>query len=180
MKKSQYIVLGALVVMFFGTSLSVFAHDGVEHNTHGEAMLHEAPSLQQMEELIVVLKELIRLLQTKIDSERTNRVEGEMQSSINTKISNPPYVKNEQVSPESNDEVYTVRHEDAQTTEKLVIEVEEHHGSTHVHVRYVDKPESMFFIEVPLTNREGIEQEIVRKTGLSESVVRDALIFLNE
>jgi hypothetical protein len=59
----------------------------------------------------------------------------------------------------------------------LVIEVESHFNKTHVHVRYVDKPEDMFFTTVPITDVDGIVRETAMRTGLGADMVRAALTF---
>lgn len=62
--------------------------------------------------------------------------------------------------------------------EVLMIELEPHNGRTHAHVRYVDKPEEMFFIEPSLSDEDGIVSALVLRTGLSADVVRGALKYM--
>jgi hypothetical protein len=57
------------------------------------------------------------------------------------------------------------------------IEVEEHDGKTHVHARYVDKPEDMFFVDAPLNDEAALIQAITKHTGLPAMVVKPALVY---
>lgn len=61
---------------------------------------------------------------------------------------------------------------------KLLIELEEHSGKTHAHVRYVDgKPEAMFFVDPPLSDENAVVAAIAAKTGLSQDEVRGAIKY---
>lgn len=64
------------------------------------------------------------------------------------------------------------------TAKKLVIEVETHGSKTHTHVRYIDKPESMFFVDAATTDEDGLVKDIVAKTGLSADEVKKALVYM--
>ncbi len=75
------------------------------------------------------------------------------------------------------DEMHETSSEDVHMEVKLVIELEEHSGKTHVHVRYVDKPEDMFFVNVALSDEAGIIEEVVLRTGLSSLDVKAALKY---
>jgi predicted DsbA family dithiol-disulfide isomerase len=80
---------------------------------------------------------------------------------------------------EEGDEHSKDEHEEASTTTaKLVIEIEPHMGKTHVHMRYTDKPEEMFFVDVAITDEDSIVSAISQKTGMHADVVRPALKYM--
>jgi hypothetical protein len=62
--------------------------------------------------------------------------------------------------------------------QRLIIEVEAHHGTTHVHVRYPNKPEVMFFVNAPLSDRHALTRAIQQQTSITEEDITKALIFL--
>lgn len=59
----------------------------------------------------------------------------------------------------------------------LVIEVETHHGRTHVHYRPKNAAEDMFFIDTPITDEEGILQELQKRYSTDREVMRRALVY---
>ncbi len=62
-------------------------------------------------------------------------------------------------------------------TPQFKIEVEPHNGKTHVHVRWLDKPEEMFFVETDLHDTAGIIVAVKARTGLTDDVIREALTY---
>jgi hypothetical protein len=157
------ISLSLLTAVLLGGVSLAYAHDGEDH---GDAEMKEL-SIPQMEQMIALLKQVVTLMVT---------------------LKSMPVVTSVSVTPDTiqvvpHEEVHTEDHAEDHTDEvveekKLIIELEEHHGKTHVHVRYVDKPESMFFIDTPLTNVDGIVVDVTSRTGLGADEVRSALKFL--
>jgi hypothetical protein len=61
---------------------------------------------------------------------------------------------------------------------KFAIEVETHNGKTHVHVRYIDKAEEQFYVNADIDDEDEVIEDIHDKTGLPESVIEPAIIYL--
>ncbi len=149
----------------FGVGLMpALAHNGEEHgDEHTEV---REMSITEMEQMISLMQQLVVLL----TAMRT------LQPSMIAPVSAIHEME------EHHDE-HSVEHEDAVTdheaeSAKLVIEVEPHNNQTHVHVRYTDKPEEMFFVTVALSDEEGIVSAVSARTGLSQDEVRVALKFM--
>jgi len=169
--KSTYTIFSALVALTLMTApLSVVrAHGDETHETKAEAVAHEKKeahvmSVDEMKQMITMLRQLIALI---VEQKR---------------IKNAPAP-----SPAAHTEMETHHEEHAAATttttvateeKKLVIEVEKHFDKTHVHARYVDKAEEMFFVEAALTDETALIAAIVAKTGLSTDVVKAALKYL--
>jgi predicted DsbA family dithiol-disulfide isomerase len=140
--------------------------------------------IKRMETLISVLKQLITVMKEL----RTQYPE--MSFSVPTVVV-PPVASDHHA--EANTIVKTGTHEesateghDAPTTlpattptvPKLVIEIEEHSGKTHAHVRYIDgKPEAMFFVDAPISNEDAVVTAISAQTGLGKEEVKNALKY---
>ncbi len=162
------------VALLFGTSYeTVFAH-GDDHHT--STILIDQDDLQtstveQLEEIVALLNQLVLLInalhiQQGYTYQPTNpTVTDDTEEMESHHMEHAP----ETTDAPENDEVVSVA--------RLVIEIEPHNGKTHVHVRYVDKPEEMFFVESSIDNENGIVTEVHARTGLDESVVREALTY---
>ncbi len=173
MKKITSLLL--VLSMVFSVSHVVRAHGGVEHESDVEAVAHTELTDTQMRTLIALLQKLVVLLTAQNEARN---------SAVTTPVPGPeivaPVEDEMEIHHEEHGTPVTVRQEDAVTTEKLVIEVEAHNGNTHVHVRYVEKPEVMFFIAVPITDKDEVIRETAHATGLSEEEVRGAVVYLGE
>jgi hypothetical protein len=160
----------SMIVLAMLLSISVsFAHEGVTHETEEEEKTHTELSNEQMETIIELLQKLVVLLTYKMELARSK----EAPVAVSMPVPHEDEATEEVHEHDEEMEVIT------EVTNTLKIEVEEHNGSTHVHVRYVDKPESMFFIQIPLSDRSGIVREVALKTGLSEGDVDGALVFVS-
>jgi hypothetical protein len=62
--------------------------------------------------------------------------------------------------------------------EVFAIEIETHHGDTHVHMRYVDAPEEQFFVDADIDDEEALIEDIHEKTGYPKSIIEPALVYL--
>jgi hypothetical protein len=156
----------------FVHSLPASAHGGVEHETIGEASAHELATMEQMETAIALLKKLIALLEMK--RELSLIVPASASTPVTpSALSDAP---NDEMA-EHHEEHDTESEHSAPPTPHLIVELEAHYGKTHVHVRYVDKPEDMFFVDAPLSNEDAIVHEVATKTGLSESTVKEAIVY---
>jgi ABC-type nickel/cobalt efflux system permease component RcnA len=159
----------ALALVFGATFIPVLAHDGEDHSEVKEM------SLAEMEQVIGIMQKLIMLLTTL----RT------MQPTMTTPVVHTPQEMKEHHDEHSDkhEEEHEHEHEHASNDHhgdeaKLIVEVEPHNNQTHVHVRYVDKPEEMFFVNAGMNNEDGIVSEVSARTGLSQHEVRAALKYL--
>ncbi len=166
----QTIVLrgGALALtlsLVFGVALMpALAHDGEDHSDEGSKV--KEMSITEMEKMIGLMQQLIVLLTTLRTMQPT--------------VTIPVAVADEM---EEHHDEHAVEHEDADTDEeedeaKLVIEIEPHNNQTHAHVRYVNKPEEMFFVTSDINDEDGIVSDISSRTGLSQDEVREALKYM--
>lgn len=171
MKYLQFIVIVTLVVGVLSTKQFVFAHEGVTHATEVESTLHTEQTEEQMRTIIALLQKLIFLLQSKRDAQYVVPTD-----SVTTSVPTQGAHDDEM---EEHHEMHAVEEksvEDTVLAKKLIIEVEEHNNATHVHVRYVDKPEEMFFVTAPLSDENSVVRMTAERTGISEADVRAALV----
>ena len=168
-KKTWYITAISLLVVFMCTTQNavVFAHGDEVHESED---VHLGDSeLKRMEKLVQLLNEMVLLLQALKIQQGYETVN--MDTQANTDSTNEM--------DEHNDEH---AHEDTSTTEptetnKLIIEVETHNEKTHVHTRYVDKPEDMYFVDAPIDDEEALIEAIKARTGLSHDEIKEALVY---
>lgn len=181
-------ILTTVLALSYVASLGlVLAHEGEEHENEAEAMHHEAEvkaemSVAQMEQMVKLLQQLVTIL---------TQYKAQYGTYTPVRPSTPPPAY---VAPVAHEDDEDEHHEDATHEEEeehehdmatsttpvktLVIEVEPHNGKTHIHIRYVDKPEEMFFVDTAITDEDGIVADIVTKTGLDADVARDAIKFM--
>ena len=177
--KKTVLMYTLLVVFMFTISSLGFTQVTVSAHTHDEVINHtetESNEIARMEKLLSLLNQLVMLLGTL-----------KVQQSYSQTIVEPAH---ENASSEMN--IHHTEHHGApsdvesatSTVEvihvepKLVIELETHANGTHAHVRYVDKPEVMFFVSANINDEAGIIAGIVAKTGLSVDEVRNALKYM--
>jgi hypothetical protein len=181
MNQNNYTRLGMVsleimlaLLLTFTFTLRAHAHNGVDHATEAESAMHTAESLEPR---VVILQQLVSLLTEykKLYGAFPLPITTHADDSHDHDDSSPTLDTHED---ELEDEDAHDETADSNDDSKLVIEVEEHMGRTHVHVRYTDKPEEMFFVDTPLSNEDGLVADIVSRTGLSADVVRPALTYL--
>lgn len=161
-------ILLSMLALVFGTSLFyAFAHGDEEHK-HADHAEVSGVEIKRMETLIDLLEHLVTLM-----------------SALKIQQGYAPVVVLPRASVEHDESKMDMHHEEhgAEATsttpvQVLMIEVEPHSDKTHVHVRYVDKPEEMFFVTSDIHDTTGIVNELNTKTGLSKEVIRKALKFL--
>lgn len=148
-----------------------YGHDGEEHGT--ETTL----TLEEMEDLIVQLKQIIELLILRNELERKivislTPVESHTIDAIHDE-------HHDMDAPAENMDDHMENHDAIVEAieKKLIIELEEHSGKTHVHIRYTDKAEDMFFAEAVLTDTNGVVEVIQKHSGLSDDVIRAAIVY---
>jgi hypothetical protein len=173
----KYIIFPAIIMVLAGTSgigHRASAHEGVVHTTEVEEIEHSELTDTQMRTIIALLQKLIFLLQMKQDARQTVY---DYQAPVTVPVSDDAHTgeMEEHHEMHSNEPDVT---EIVEPIKKLVIEVEEHNNATHVHVRYVDKAEEMFFVTAPISDENGVIRMIAERTGLSEADVRVALVYL--
>ena len=177
MKQTITVQIGAFVfaiLMVLGMSVApALAHNGEDHATEAEATAHASESgsaeIAKLEQTITLLKQLILLI---------NAIR--IQQWYATVVI--PVVEDTHDEMEDHHTDESMHHdEDVNTsdeTEHLVIEIEPHNDKTHAHVRYVDKPEEMFFVDSDITDEDGIVADIHERTGLSEDEIVSALKYM--
>lgn len=174
-------ILIAGVLMLAPLSLAL-AHAGEEHETKAEEVAHEAKtaremSMGEMEQMISLLRQLIALI---VEQKRVAALPAVAAPAAKADAEMELH-HDEHAKDSDDDHADEDAHDDdaAEAAEKkLVIEVEAHFGKTHVHVRYVDKPESMFFVEAALTDEAALVAAIAAKTGFTSDEVKAALKYL--
>jgi hypothetical protein len=172
------LLFGAFVLGQGGASKYAYAHEGEEHE---EVTL----TLEEMEDLIGKLRQIIQLLTLRNQLQRSIQTPSEPTHAEDIMEDHHAMDTEEGEKMEDHgmmsDEPDDDHHEDTATgspsTQKLIIEVETHNGTTHVHARFADGTESMFFVSAPLTDEDGIVRETTAKIGLSESDVRAAIVY---
>ncbi len=173
MKQTITIRAGVLMValaLLFGVSCApVFAHEGVDHSNVAEATLHESESAEiaKLEKILSLLNQLVILINAL-----------HIQQGYPSVLP-PPLVADDQDEMEEHHEEHSPEPVTvAPEVKKLVIEVEEHNSKTHVHVRYVDKAEEMFFVDSVITDEDGLVGDIHERTELEEDDIREALSYM--
>jgi hypothetical protein len=172
------IVIIFLVLSVLAIAPVVFAHGDEE----SEEVEKSEMSVPQMEQMIKVLNQLVSLLT-------------QYKAQYGAYTPTPAYIApsapkaeehHEEVeAEEDHDEAATEGdHDEAAATPapatvtKLTIEIEEHSGKTHAHVRYIDgRPEAMFFVDQPISNEAAVVDAISAKTGLGKEEVKNALKY---
>jgi hypothetical protein len=154
--RTTAIALTCALLMSVGV-FTALAHNGETHETAAESDVHD---VEQLEKIVYLMQQVIILLTTLRSLPASAAVP-------TTPAATEPH-----------------EHEHSETTTTatpvatLVIEVEEHHDDTHVHVRYVDKPEEMFFVDADMHDEAGLIADIVERTGLTSSEVGAALKYM--
>ncbi len=169
-----------VLAMSYVASLSLaLAHNGEVHDESvAHAEVKTQMSLEQMEQMVKLLQQLVTVL---------SEYKAQYGAYTPPHTTVPAYVA--PVAHEEDEHDEDALHEEEEEHEHdmatsstpaktLVIEVEPHSGKTHVHIRYTDKAEEMFFIDPPLSDVDGIVSATVLKTGLTDSVVRAAIKFM--
>jgi hypothetical protein len=157
--------VGVLFSLIFGVGIThVTAHGGVDHATDAEAVAHEA----SLEQIIELLKQVVALLIAKRDLPQGSSIVVPIEITDETE---------ESMMEEHHTEHSVESETEAEPTARLVIEIEAHNGNTHVHVRYTDKPEEMFFVTSPLSDEAGVIRDTAARTRLAEDVIREALVY---
>lgn len=146
-------------------------------DTHEEDEAHATTtprvlSMSEMEQMVKLLQQLVAAL---TELQRISNT-----AAVVTTMPVPQSTEHEEDHVDEMEGHVDEHHEDAVTPTgpQLVIEIEPHFGKTHAHLRYTDKPEEMFFVDVTIDNEDGIVDAIVAKTGLAADVVRAALKYM--
>ncbi len=169
-KRTAVAVLVGVALLL--SALPALAHNGVDHSLENDET--SVTETERLESLVLILQQLVQVL-TEYRAQY-----GAMPSP------RPPTVTPVVAAPVPHEDGDEHEHTESQVVadtttsgegEELVIELEEHSGRTHVHMRYVDKPEEMFFVDAALTNEDGVVSAIVTRTGVSESEVRAAITY---
>jgi division protein CdvB (Snf7/Vps24/ESCRT-III family) len=167
------ILLSALALVFSTSLLPALAHGDEDHEAeHTETALPASEAeIKRMETLIGLLQQLITMMNAL-----------KIQQGYAPVVTVPKAVVSDDHHEDDEMDMHHEEHSAEATTttpvKALVIEVEPHNDKTHVHVRYVDKPEAMFFVTSDIDDTAGIVQEVVTKTGLTKEEIEKALTFM--
>jgi len=164
------LLIGVLVFSQGEAAQYARAHDGEDHKS--ETTL----TLKEMEDLIKQLQQIIQLLTLR------NQLTLSVQTSANLAPAHIEDIMEDHHDIDSHEMSNDDHMEDHDIGEalpipKLIIELEEHSGKTHVHIRYTDKPEDMFFADALLSDTDGVVEAIHERSGLSESEIRTAIVY---
>jgi hypothetical protein len=146
--------------------MPVSAHEGHIHKNVDTLASTTPAELKRMEDLLTLLKQLVTLLSTL-----------RIQQSY---VSAAPVIVQDEMKEhheEHSQATSTEPTEDPVAEVEFIIEVETHHDDTHVHIRYVDKPEEMFFADASIDDEDQLVTEVSTRTGLTPEVVREALVY---
>ena len=179
MKKavSMYVLL---VVFMFAVSSLGYTQVTVSAHTHDKMIKHteiESNEIARMEKLLSLLNQLVMLMNTlKVQQSYSQTIVEPNHENASSEM-NTHHTEHNSVS--SDAQSATSTSEVTHMEPKLVIELETHANGTHAHVRYVDKPEVMFFVSANINDEAGIIAGIVAKTGLSVDEVQTALKYMH-
>jgi predicted DsbA family dithiol-disulfide isomerase len=172
----SFIPASIILVMLLGAILvtpAFAAHPDHDDDTHSEEI--SGNDQERLEKMVEVLQQLVVLLT------EYKKLYGTYTPSTSTHVEADEHTHTPAVTEEheEGDEHEEDEHEETSTpSAKLVIEIEPHMGKTHAHIRYTDKPEEMFFVDVAITDENGIVAAIASKTGMSADVIRPALKYM--
>lgn len=161
------------------------AHNGEEHEDKAEAEAHEKEtarilSMPEMEQMLSLLQQLVALITEHRKLVGANGYRAPVVPMVmhgaddNHGMSGMHDVGDAAGDDAHSDETGAI----AAETKKLIIEVETHFGSTHVHVRYIDKPEVMFMVPASINDELALIEDIEDETDLTAAEIKAALIYL--
>lgn len=157
----------ALILTLF--SPYALAHDGEDHDESTDQETVSEAEVARLEQMVKLLQELVMLLNAL-----------KIQQSYAPVVA-PIAAINEDAEMDTHHEEHAHTEDavaDTRATEaKLIIEVETHNNQTHVHARYTDKPEEMFFVDASITDEGALIEAIHERTGLTEDAIRAALKY---
>ncbi len=164
----------ALLIAFGIVLAPVQAHNGVSHGSEAEATAHadesETAEIAKLEKIVTLLNQLLLLINALHIQQGYAPVVVDTALEMDDHHADESMHHDEQSSDPASSDPEEVAH--------LVIEIEPHNNQTHAHVRYVDKPEEMFFVSADIDDEDGIVSAIHEKTGLSKDDVREALKYM--
>lgn len=180
MKKIGIIVVSITVfsVMSFGSF--VYAHGGETHATEAESTSHTELTDTQMRTIIALLQKLIFLLTIKRDAHTSVHQTTAPDSEIVSDHVEDTHAEDGEMEVHHDEHAEESETIEVESAPKLVIEIESHYDKTHVHVRYTDKPEAMFFVDASLDDEIGLIADIHEQTGLPEDEIREAIVRVGE
>ncbi len=174
MKKNIVILILCLSISAVTVHV-VSAHGDEVHTDDNEstASVSEA-ELARMEQLVKLLQELVTLMSAL-----------KIQQSYAPVAAVPTHTTTDDTA--SEDAEMDTHHEEHSTADSesdateaqsaLIIEVEKHNERTHVHARYIDKPEEMFFVDASMDDEDALIEDIHEYTGLDTETIRAALKY---
>lgn len=155
-----------------------YAHDGEDHSADTVvAVTLGTTEVEKLEAMVKVLQKLVTLLTEYKKLYGTLPVSTTYTPTETAPVPPPapgiPVTVDEHVAHDDHDSEVPLT-----PAPRLLIELETHDGKTHVHVRYTDKPEDMFFADAPLTDERGIIDAIIARTGMTKEVIQPALKYI--
>ncbi len=184
----QTVVLGTGIFIaiftfaYIALLVPVSAHGDEDETSEAIATEASASDIKRMETLISVLQQLITVM-----TELRTQYPGMSFATPTTMTpAMPAHHEESSTPPEMDHHMESTTTEQDETSDvastpsalKLLIEIEEHSGKTHAHVRYVDgRPEAMFFVDAPISNEDAVVSAISALTGLGTEEVKNALKY---
>lgn len=163
--------IGLVLALTMG--MPVFAH---EHTAIEHTEANDMTDIVRMEELVALLKQLVILIGALHIQQSYAPTPSAMPTTEHANVTEmEEHHEEHDHEPEAGE---TATQTGEVEVAHLVIEIEKHHDDTHVHVRYADKPEEMFFVGAETTDEDGIVADIVEHTGLGAEDVRAALTYM--
>ncbi len=166
-------IIITLLLLSYGVSLGLVSAHGDEVHDEAHSMQRGEMSVDQMEQMINVLKQLVAAL-TLYKAQYGPLVPTPQINDVAPEATHHEEMHHEE---EQQEDPHEGHGEALTPVARLVIEVEPHGDKTHVHVRYTDKPEEMFFVDAQLNDEDGIVGAIVAKTGLGAYDTRTAIKY---
>jgi hypothetical protein len=151
------------------------AHGDEDHSA--DAPKHEK-SVAELEQMLVLLKQLVALLQQQKALGGTVTINTKVVSSVSTggQTANGEDGHDghdgedgEDGAHDGHDGQSGADGHDGEDAKTFAIEVEEHNGKTHVHIRYVD---------ADIDDEDDLIEDIHDETGLPKSVIEPAIVYL--
>jgi len=163
----------ATMFLFAVCSISVSAHGDEEHEDadHVETQATVATTdIVKLEQMVKLLNQLIVLI-------NALRIEQGHTAVQTTPVVSDDHEEMEVHHDEHSHETSNTGTVVSSTTPHLIIEVEPHNDKTHIHIRYTDKAEDMFFVDADLDDTAGIIAAVKARSGLVDDVIREALTY---
>lgn len=145
------------------------AHGDEDHSATPTAAVQPTKSVAELEQMLALLQKLIALLQEQKALGGTTVI---------PKAVVAPAAEHDEAGGHTeaggHDETGDASKDDMKT---FAIEIETHDGKTHIHARFVDRPEQQFFIDQDIKDEAGIIKELEKRFSMPASVIKPAIVY---